>query len=108
MFRCNCQKKKKKKNCPLNGECLTSQLLYRATVTNAVNEYMKKNNSLADCTFKERQSNHKRDFKSEILQLDKISQICVELNKKNIAPIIKWEILRKVYGHPKQNKRSSG
>ena len=33
-FGCNCRKKE---SCPLNGECLTSQLVYRATVTNAVN-----------------------------------------------------------------------
>ena len=26
-----------------------------------------------------------------------------ELKEKNIAPIIKWEILSKVYGNPKQN-----
>ena len=38
-FGCNCQKKE---NRSLNGECLTSQLVYRAMVTNAVNESMKK------------------------------------------------------------------
>ena len=38
-FGCNCWKKE---SCPLNGECLTSQLAYRAAVTNAVNESMKK------------------------------------------------------------------
>ena len=26
-----------------------------------------------------------------------------ELKEKNIIPIIKWEILNKVYGNPKQN-----
>ena len=59
-FGCNCRKKE---SCPLNGECLTSQLVYRATVTNAVNEDMKKYIGRADTTFKERHSNHKRDFK---------------------------------------------
>ena len=42
---CNCWKKE---SCLLNGECLTSQLVYRATVTNAVNEDMKKYIDLAD------------------------------------------------------------
>ena len=59
-FGCNCWKKE---SCPLNGECLASQLVYRATVTNAVNEDIKKYISLADTTFKERHSNHKKDFK---------------------------------------------
>ena len=62
-FGCNCWKKE---SCPLNGECLTSQLVYRATVTNAVNEDMKKYVGLADTTFQERHSNHKRDFTREI------------------------------------------
>ena len=61
-FGYNCRKKE---SCPLNGECLTSQLVYRATVTNAVNEDMKKYIDLADITFKERDSNHKRDFKHQ-------------------------------------------
>ena len=61
-FGCNCRKKE---SCPLNGECLTSQLVYRATVTNAVNEDMNKYIGLADTTFKERHSNHKRDFKHQ-------------------------------------------
>ena len=55
-FRCNCRKKE---SCPLNGECLTPQLVYIATVNNAVNEDMKKYIGLADTTFKERHSNHK-------------------------------------------------
>ena len=59
-FGCNCWEKE---SFPLNGECLTSQHVYRATVTNAVNEDMKKYIGLADTTFKETHSNHKRDFK---------------------------------------------
>ena len=47
-FGCNCRKKE---SCPLNGECLISQIVYRATVTNAVNEHMKKYIGLADTTF---------------------------------------------------------
>ena len=57
-FACNCRKKE---SCPLNEECLTSQLAYRATVTNVVNEDLNKYIGLADTTFKERCSNHKRN-----------------------------------------------
>ena len=59
------EKKEKNKSCPLKGECLTSQLVYRAIVTNAVNESMKKYIRLADNTFKETHSNQKRDFKHQ-------------------------------------------
>ena len=58
----NCRNKE---SCHLNGECLTSQLECRTTVTNAVNEDMDKYIGLADTTFKERHSNHKRDFQHQ-------------------------------------------
>ena len=96
--------RRKKKSCPLNGECLTSQLFYRATVTNAVNEDMKKNIGLADNTFKERHSNHKRDFKHQkYCNSTELAKYVWELKEEIIALIIKWEILNKVYGNPKQN-----
>ena len=48
-FGCNCWNKE---SCPLNGEYLAPQFVYRATVTNAVNEGMKKYIGLAYITFK--------------------------------------------------------
>ena len=96
-FRCNCRKKE---SCPLNGECLTSQLVYRATVTNAVNKDMKKYIGLADTTFKERHSNHKRDFKHQkYYNCTELAKYVWELKEKNITPIIKWEILSKAVLH---------
>ena len=92
------------KSCPLNGECLTSHLVYRASVTNAVNEDMKKYIGLADTTFKERHSNHKRDFKHwKYCSCTELAKYVWELREKNIATITRWEILSKVYGNPKQN-----
>ena len=35
--------------------------------------------------------------------LDRISQICVGIKGENIAQLIKWEILNKVCGNPKQS-----
>ena len=100
-FECNCQKKE---SCPLNGESLTSQLVYRVTVTNAINEDMKKYIHLADTTFKERHSNHKRDFKHQKYHnCRELAKYVRELKEKNIAPITKWEILSNVYDNPKQN-----
>ena len=99
-FGCNCQKKE---SCPQNGECLKSQLVYRAAVTNAVDKDMKKYIGLADTTFKGRPSNHKRDFKHQKYRnCTELAKYAWELKEKNIAPIIEWEILSKVYGNPKQ------
>ena len=59
LFGCSCRKRK------LFRVCLTSQLVYRAIATNAINKNMKKYIGLVDTTFKERHSNHKRDFKHQ-------------------------------------------
>ena len=91
-FGCNCGEKE---SSPLNGECLTSQLVYRATVNNAVNKDIKKYTGLADTTFKEKHNNHKRDCKHQ-----KYCN-CTEL-AKYVWELIKWEILSKVYGSPKK------
>ena len=82
-FGCNCRKKE---SCPLNGECLTSQLMYRANATNAVNEDMKKYIGLANSTFKERQQRQERFQTSEIPQLHRISQVCVGIKGEKHRP----------------------
>ena len=98
---CNCREKE---SCLLNGECLTSQLVYRATITITVNKDIKKCIGLANITFKERQSNHKKDFKHQKYRnCTELAKYVWELKEKNIVPIIKCKILSKVYGNPKQN-----
>ena len=57
---CNC---KKKGNCPINGECLTPNVIHRADVSNEANNNQKFYFDLAGTTFKERYNNHKRDVK---------------------------------------------
>ena len=82
-FGCNWRKEE---SYPLNGECLTSQLVYRVTVTNVVNEDMKKYIGLADTTFKERHSNHKRDFKHQkYCNCTELAKYVWKLKKKNIT-----------------------
>ena len=50
-FGCNCRNKD---DCPLDGECLTPNIIYRAG---------KFNYGTSEMTFKKRHSNHTRDFK---------------------------------------------
>ena len=77
--------------------------MYRANATNAVNEDMKKYIGLANSTFKERHSNGKRDFKHQKYRnCTELAKYVWELKEKNIAPIIKWEIVNKVCGNSKQ------
>ena len=78
--------------------------MYRATVTNAVNKDMNKYIGVTYITFKERHSNHKRDFKHQkYLNWTELAKYVWKLKEKSIAPIIKCEILNKVYGNPKRN-----
>ena len=68
--------------------------MYRATVTNVVNEDMVKYIGLVDTTFKERHSNHNRDFKHQKYRnCTELTEYVWELKEENIAPVIKWEIL---------------
>ena len=55
-------------------------------------------------TFKVRHSNHLRDFKHrKYCNCTELARYVWELKEKNIAQIIRWEILSKVYCNPKQN-----
>ena len=76
----------------------------RATVTNAINEYIKKID-LADTTYKERHSNHKKNFNyQKYCNYTELTKYVWQLNENNISPIIKGEIIKsKVYGNPKQH-----
>ena len=55
-FGCNCRKKD---SCPLNGECLTPKVIYRADVSNEANNNQKFYFGLAETTFKERYNKNK-------------------------------------------------
>ena len=57
-FGCNCRNKD---NCPLDGECLTPNIIYRADITTD-NDH-KYYYVTSEATFKHRHSNHTRDFK---------------------------------------------
>ena len=57
-FGCNCRSKD---NCPLDGECLTPNIIYRADITTD-NDH-KFYYGTSETTFKHCHSNHTRDFK---------------------------------------------
>jgi len=61
IFGCNC---KVKNDCPLNGECLTPNIIYRADVVNETTDEKKFYYGTSETTFKERYRNHCRDAKN--------------------------------------------
>ena len=88
-----------KNECPLNGECQTPWVIYRADVVNDSNDEEKFYFELADTTCKERCSNHIRDFKHEKYENSaELAKYIWQLKRDNISFSVKWTIITKLYG----------
>jgi hypothetical protein len=86
---CNCTKNN---ICPVEGKCLTENVIYKATVTendNTVNTYT----GLTSNTFKARLGSHKHSFKHIDANQTTLSNYIHELIKKNIQYTLQWEIV---------------
>ena len=60
IYGCNCRIKE---SCPLQNQCQTPKIIYRANVENDINSETKFYFGLTETPFKERFCNHTRDFK---------------------------------------------
>lgn len=90
---CNCRNKN---NCPLNGECLTSNIIYKATVTtdNNTAHYI----GSSETEFKTRYNNHTASFRhTNKKNATSLSTHIHKQKEQNKTPIIKWEILAKCH-----------
>ena len=94
-FGCNCRNKG---ICPIDGECLTPNIIYCADITTD-NEH-KFYCSTSETTFKKRHSNHTCDFKHvEYQHATGLAKHIWQLKNTNFNYSIKWSISSKVYGH---------
>ena len=59
-YGCNCRTKE---SCPLQNQCLTRKIIYRADVENDTNSETKFYSGLTETSFKDQFENHTRDFK---------------------------------------------
>ena len=90
---CNCRKRNE---CPLNNQCLTTGIVYRATVTTAADDAWMCYIGSTATTFKQRYANHKASFKSEAKSSQtELSKYVWELKRSNISHEIHWEILQR-------------
>ena len=89
---CNCRKKDE---CPLDGKCLSSNIIYQATVTTengSKDTYV----GLTANTFKQRLAQHKSSFKNKAKKGETtLSQHIWSLKDKNVSHNIKWKIISK-------------
>ena len=88
---CNCRRKEL---CPMNGECLASNLVYRATVKSE--KETKYYVGSTGNTFKERYSQHKHSFNNKNLKHTNATGLAKYIRKLKSEKTdyeIKWEIL---------------
>ena len=92
--KCNCINKE---SCPLQNECLTSNIIYEATISTTSHQYEPKiYYGLCETKFKVRYANHKKSFSNR--KYNNETELASEywrLRDSNITPIIKWKIKRK-------------
>ena len=88
---CNCRRKDE---CPLQQKCLTSAIIYQATVTAEENKketYV----GMTETTFKTRYANHKLSFKHEKYKNQtELSKHIWSLKEQKIKHTISWNILQ--------------
>ena len=91
---CNCEVRA---SCPMDGKCLTDNLIYLATVTETSIQNQKTVEGyvgLASTTFKKRFYKHRDSFKKEKMQNDTtLSTHIWKLKEKGSTFSIKWSIL---------------
>ena len=87
--KCSCTKNNV---CPLDGKCLSKNVVYKATVSQengTSNNYI----GLSSNSFKSRLSTHKSSFNNIELNQTGLSKHIHELKNKNIHFELKWEIV---------------
>ena len=98
-YGCNC---KSKESCPLQNQCLTPKIIYRADVENDTNSEIKFHFGLTETPFKELFGNHTRDFKhKKYPKSTELSKYIWGLKETGINPILKWSIVEKIYSNTK-------
>ena len=100
---CNCRQKK---NCPLNGNCLQSSLIYQATVTRKDNSTTETYIGLTENDFKTRYRNHTASFRhTNLRNSTELSKHIWTLKENNINYYISWRILSSRSPYNSANKR---
>ena len=93
---CNCSNKKQ---CPLNGQCLTESIVYQANITANIPGYKEKVYlGVSETTFKVRYGNHKQSFTKQHHKNDtELSKEYWKVKQQNGISRIKWKVLRKCH-----------
>ena len=87
----------------MDGKCLTPNVIYRADVSNNVNNKTKFYIGICETSFKARYSNHVKSIKhNKYSKETELSKYIWELKERDIIPQIRWSIVKRI-----KNKVSS-
>ena len=91
---CNCRNRN---NCPLDGKCLTPNIIYEAQImSNQPNYKQKVYIGTAETDFKHRFNNHTKSFNLEHYENDtELSKEYWTIKRTHFVPEITWRIIRK-------------
>ena len=99
--KCNCRSKP---NCPLNGECLTQCLVYKATSTTSSNIFAYY--GISEGEFKTRYNNHSKSFRQrECMNETELSKHVWNLKDHGLDNNLSWEIHKKASPYRCGSKR---
>ena len=100
-YGCNCRIRE---DCPLQNQCLTPSIIYRADVYCEANKDHKFYFGVAQTPFKERFRNQNRDFNhKQYVNCTELSKYIWLLKDAGTPYIINWSIVAKVKGSTKIN-----
>ena len=99
---CNCRNKS---TCPLDGQCLTSGVIYQATVTRQDTQKTETYIGLTENTFKIRYNAHTNSFRhSNKRNATTLSNHIWTLKDENISYNLKWKIIAKAKAYSTSTK----
>lgn len=102
--KCSCPKKSKTV-CPLDGYCLASNIVYKATVT-AESSPLKQYIGLTGTTFKQRLANHTQSFNNKTMSnASELSKHIWHLKNKGESYNLKWSIIQRAAPYNPATKR---
>ena len=100
---CNCQKSE---TCPLQGKCLSSNLIYQAEVTTTDNGTANKYIGMTANSFKTRYNNHMKSCRNAKYSKETaLSNHISDLKSENREYVVKWSILKHAKAHTSGGRR---
>ena len=99
---CNCRAKN---SCPLNGQCLTRSVVYKATVTTDTDQVY---TGLTEGTFKQRFNNHQHSMRHQKYRTStELSKFVWNLKDNNTPYHIDWPVHKRANAYSNKTKRCS-